>query len=336
MREADIAERENWARHHVPLAAALVTLFCVLDIVLGPFPPSPRPVPLHTDMATRPGLPPRPLTPLEIARRGNEEAVAFLGSLNKGGALRTYERARAAVVRIYAAEKSVKKRESDDERRTLHGFGSGVLVDGGRRLLTAGHVLDMLKEHPDAVVSVVMADGRERKCGLPAARGGIDGAPEGDWGLVELTDTPPEGCPSLPMRAAVKDSTVILLGYSSILGVDTKGMVWHAIEFCPAPLFPFAAVGTVRDPDLEGITITAGAETQGGASGGAIVDLEGNLVGIMVGGLRSRSGPGWSKTYTEGQESTAPIEFTPMEDKFSVGGTPVGVFRAFVEARSKR
>ena len=271
---------------------------------------------------------PRLLSPFDIARTGNDAAMAYLRTLDDGRALGRVEAARAAIVRFKATARNTERPELP-----CVAWSSGVLVNGGRHVLVAGHALDVVMSKPDPTFLVSMSDGFQRGGGILPVRGGVDGAPDGDWGVVELEGGPPEGCPSLPMRSAAAGSTVVLLGYSGGLGVDGEGRIRPADQLMEMPVYPLALVGKVRT-NLATVEIVAGTETNYGASGGAIVDLEGNLVGIMVAGLRSY--------WVDARDGSVPRPLIPEIDSLAgkdltvrlfLSYTPVGVFQEFLHRR---
>ncbi|HEU4395255.1 MAG TPA: serine protease [Planctomycetota bacterium] len=271
-----------------------------------------------------------------VAQLGNDAAIAFLRSLEDPRAIRAVEAARTAVVlfRVSAASKERPGR--------IENSGSGVLVNGGRSILIAGHVLEHFAELPDVQFSILMVDGRTRRGRVPAVRGGTDGAPAGDWGLVDLDDPPPTGCPSLSMRDAVEGATVVLLGYSGELGVSGRGVVSLADPIARDPMYPLTFVGRVTDVRFGLAELLAGSQPLGGSSGGAVVDLAGNLVGVMTNTFE-RSGTWRPLIRNEGDGRLENGKLDPhsrdragRREWFEFKGTPVGVFREFLERRWQR
>jgi len=260
--------------------------------------------------------------------------MVHLRTMAGGRALRAVEMARSAVVRFRVTARSVER------IGTLTDGGSGVLVDGGRHLLVAGHVLDSLAGKPDLKMEAFQGDGTRRQGKLPAVRGGEDGAPEGDWGLVELEGDPPEGCPSLRMGEMTPDSTVVMVGYSGSFGIDARGRALPAMELMESPLAPLVFVGRVTDARKGEIELVAGMGAAGGASGGAIINLEGDLVGLMV---STKSGWQVGEVIARGGGIIRPLNHErdmvtgkDFEVELGFTGTPVGVFREFLLRRWER
>jgi hypothetical protein len=190
---------------------------------------------------------------------------------------------------------------------------TGVLVDGGRHVLIAGHALDLIKEHPDARVEVATVFGDVIPGILPGIRGGVGGAPEGDWGCVALEGRPAVEIEWLPVADVRQGSTVVVLGYPGELGVDAKGTLrWDDPGSSP-PLAPLPLIGRLADAVSWRVDVVAGSQPIGGISGGAIVDLGGRLRAIQVSTSVQRN----SATNTESMWFT---------------GTPVTTFRKFLES----
>lgn len=316
--------------------ACLIVVAC-LDVILRPDAPPALPARTGPPGDAAPGIP-RVLSSFEIARIANEQARAHLGAIDGGRALRIVDSAGRAVVLFLATV-----RDTEWPRRPSS-YASGVLVNGGRHALVAGHSLDVVAEYLDPRISVSMFDGRLRRGKVPAVRGGAEGAPDGDWGLVELEGELPDGCPSLKMRSAVAGSTVVMLGYSEGLGVDERGRVYPAKDLFDAPLRPLAFVGKLIDAGSGKVEVVAGMLPAIGASGGAILDLEGYLVGVMASVNREWRmgefhGTDWSLTCPTKPDGTPVPLPVPLEDlrvRLEVTGTPVAVFREFIEKRWKR
>ncbi|HEU4395280.1 MAG TPA: serine protease [Planctomycetota bacterium] len=309
------------------MAAALAALVGGIYLALSPIPPLPR----HAEMrviTVPPAAPARVLTERDLARMANDAALAHLHSLDGGKAIEKVLAARTAVARF-----RVEARSKDGPDR-LRKSGCGVLVNGGRHLLVAGHVLDILEGFVDPEYRIVTAEGDTIRGKVPAVRGGVDGAPDGDWGLVELEGSPPEGCASLRMAAVEPGATVVLLAYSGGHGLHPDGQVYWTDGFDEAPLTPLSFVGTADESGSVKCRLVAGARTAGGASGGAIVDLGGNLVGVMVTSHHDLStGHAFKRRPVSELEPRSRIK---VDETMWFEGTPVGVFREWIERRWQR
>ena len=264
----------------------------------------------------------------EFARLANEAALAHLRAICSEREFRTLLAARTAVVRFRASANSV------DPPGRRHEWGSGVLVNGGRHVLVAGHALDANRGRAEPELTAITVEGDVLRCRSPAVRGGVDGAPEGDWGLAELEGPLPEGCSSLEMAAAAPDATVVMLGFSGCFGLHPDGQVYWSDQLEEAPLLPLAFVGTTNATGRGEIRVVAGARPKGGSSGGAIVDREGRLVAVMT-----DSHHRWSTGHAfkrKPESELEPRSRVNVEESASFSGTPVEVFREWVEARWTR
>ena len=318
---------EQWARRNAPWAAALAALVGGGYFALSPIPPLPR----HTRMkvvTVPPAAPARVVTDRDLARLANDAALAYLHSLDGGKAVERVLAARTAVVRFRAEARST------DPPGRIRDTGSGVLVNGGRHILVANHVLRAVDGHADPEFTAVTVEGDPIRGKYPAVRGGVDGAPEGDWALVELEGSPPEGCASLRLAAAEPGATVVLLGYSGSLGLHPDGQVYPTRGLDEATLLPLAFVGTADEKGSSEFRLVAGMRPAGGSSGGAIVDLKGNLVGVMVSTRDEWSAShAYKRTPRNELEPRSRVKF---DENAWFEGVPVGVFREWIEQRWKR
>jgi serine protease Do len=181
------------------------------------------------------------MVPAEVRELGAADDLDELGDLSQQ-VRRTYRRARPAVVAISAGG----------------GQGSGVIVSPDGLVLTAGHV----SGRPGRPVRVTLDSGRE-------VRGVVLGQiNDYDSGVVQITDEPtePGGFPFVPMGesdALIDGQWLIALGHPGGLQ-ENRPPVLRLGRLIVGGRFALRTDNTLV----------------GGDSGGPLLDLAGNVVGI--------------------------------------------------------
>ncbi len=156
-------------------------------------------------------------------------------------------------------------------------IASGVVVDAGRRLLTAGHSFEGAT---DALVVVTLPTGDTRPARLVEHR--YRPERDEDWAVLELLGAAAPSVAQGDHRRVRKGDLVFVLGYPDRIGVDAAGRV----AYCPGsgrvyrePLTLMAEVDSVRPLRL---IPRAGSIPIGGMSGGPVFDASGRLIGIFA------------------------------------------------------
>lgn len=169
--------------------------------------------------------------------------------------------------------------------------GSGFFVQGGRFVVTAGHVLESLAGDSAAEVVVTCTDGRTFHA-RPihrefSGRAGI-GA---DLGVLEIVDANEASMPSLSFGTATAGAIAAVLGYPSRIGIGSSGSVAGDDHVANNPLLPLVSVCRVRN--VEGRVVlepVAGCVPEGGASGGPVIDAQGNVIAVETSVSRTQAG----------------------------------------------
>lgn len=209
-------------------------------------------------------------TLLDYFDAGQQRALRYLGSLTPSP--RETYRLRdlsAACVRVSC--------ETDGGKAVV--FSSGVLVSGGRRVVTVAHGVGDPGDDTVAL-KVILTDGRS----LPArliSRSRPD-ARDQDWAVLELVSTEPLNLTSVPVGSAQPGSVAVILGYPERVGLGPDGHAAARLggpSMALDPLLFVARVPVTPSTELEPL---AGAVPLSGASGSPVFDEHGNLVGVLV------------------------------------------------------
>lgn len=145
--------------------------------------------------------------------------------------------------------------------------GSGIVLEGGRRIVTNRHVIDGQRE-----IAVRNGSGHVRMARV------VRTAPEDDLALLEI-DTPFPDAPALPLARLADPApgrAAVVLGYPliGILGDEQPALTEGIVA---------KTAGLANDPKTFQIT----AKINRGNSGGPVFDRQGRLIGIAVGKLDS-------------------------------------------------
>ncbi len=161
--------------------------------------------------------------------------------------------------------------------------GSGVIVAGGRYVLTAGHALDTDKV---LAIRVILNDGRALAATAVKKDYEVFNSTGRDWAVLKLGDDRPDDLVSLKLGDAEKGAPVIALGYPDQIGTDEDGRIAYSRD---APLAPLLFPAHVTETAPLALSPAAGAVPLGGISGGPVINAAGEVVGIFVSVSKTRT-----------------------------------------------
>lgn len=171
---------------------------------------------------------------------------------------------------------------------------TGVLVDGGRKILTAGHSFEGSGE---ITIVATYLDGTRRAAHVLERQYDRFGTSEQDWAVLEIVDPPAWPAARVSPERAQEGDMVIVLGYPDEIGIDNEGNVGYATAEDTArhqPLTTIAVVGRAAPVLLEP---WVGSIPTRGMSGAPVFDFQGRLVGIFVAVNATRVGPEVTHAY---------------------------------------
>ncbi|ANM29661.1 hypothetical protein ABI59_08825 [Acidobacteria bacterium Mor1] len=155
---------------------------------------------------------------------------------------------------------------------------SGVVLEGGRRLLTAGHAVKGLDEFE---ATVTLPGGTRRDVKLIQAQYDRFGGANRDWAILEVSGPPLRGVPAIRPARAREGELAIVAGYPDHIGVDATGRAAWAGENS-SYLAPIVTLATVERADPLLLSPEAGAIPTPGMSGAPVFNAAGELIGVFV------------------------------------------------------
>jgi S1-C subfamily serine protease len=148
--------------------------------------------------------------------------------------------------------------------------GTGIILNDGS-ILTADHVLTESVNGSNIEVVVTHTDGQVNSATV-LQQG------EKDWARLKLDA---ELQSPIRMAKPVSGETVVFFGYPAQLGIDDKGEVCSFNKNEPASLLPMLVIAAVEDCETMLLKPLAGFPPVGGMSGGPILNLKGEVVGVQ-------------------------------------------------------
>lgn len=171
---------------------------------------------------------------------------------------------------------------------------SGVVLEGGRRLLTAGHAVQGLDEFE---ATVTLPGGTRREVRLIQSQYDRFGGANRDWAILEVAGPPLRGVPAIRPARAVEGELAIVAGYPDHIGVDASGRAAWAGGAEGSYLAPIVTLARVERVDPLSLSPRAGAIPTPGMSGAPVFNASGELIGVFVSIGRRTSEREVSHTY---------------------------------------
>jgi S1-C subfamily serine protease len=217
----------------------------------------------------------RVLTLLDYFEQGRLAVDAFLLESPQGSPsdlASIFERAKQTCVRV-----EVRIGEDEDRYQSLS--ASGVLIDDGRRVLTAGHVVESAEA---GEVLIHLLDGATRRARIGGSRYEVYGGADQDWAVLEIAGPRVDSFPHAELAAPRLGELSIVLGYPDQIGLDSRGRVSFGSGSPGQFLAPLATMAVVdRERPLR-LAPTAGAVPTSGMSGAPVFDSQGRVIGIFA------------------------------------------------------
>ncbi|MEQ8762483.1 MAG: serine protease [Planctomycetota bacterium] len=166
--------------------------------------------------------------------------------------------------------------------------GSAVLVRGSASkcfVATAGHSFSGVSSED---VTLTLRDGSDVDAAMISSSFAEFDSSSRDWAVLAVSEGSSD-LPALTTHEPVPGELAFVLSYPNEMGVNEAGQVVYGHAYASSPLAPIVTVARVRDDSPLALDPIAGSLAMGGASGGAIVNRKGELIGILT-------GSGWAAT----------------------------------------
>ena len=154
-----------------------------------------------------------------------------------------------------------------------------MLIDRGRRVLTAGHIVEDLQGHG---VTVTLSTGETRRARAVQYFYEPLGESGSDWAILDIIGSSFRDVPDVEFSEADPGDLAIMLGYPDQIGINAVGNVAFPTGGEGETHYPLTTLGTVDDENEITLVPRAGAIPTGGMSGGPVFDSRGRLLGTLI------------------------------------------------------
>ena len=215
------------------------------------------------------------IDPNSIYEQGNALSLEYLQKKSPRF-LRVLKKALPWIVRIEAQHSFKKKGFTSNH-------GTGIILKGGK-VITAFHIFtnNIPANNEKIKVQLTLTDGR-----VFSAR--IMQHGHRDWAMLQINNPQDLTQSPIVLSTPKKDETTIFLGYPAQLGIDNHGKIQSFYKqdkinkIATSRLNPTTVVASISDPKIMTLKPIAGFPAVGGMSGGPILNIKGEVVGVQVG-----------------------------------------------------
>ncbi len=223
------------------------------------------------------------LTIIDYYQAGGELADRYLAEfdgINAGNIDSIIASAQRACVRITI--KWDYRRENGTETYTV-GQGTGVLIEGGRYILSVGHNFSRALNTEHRIAAILM-NGTNLEVELLRStydQATLDGE---DWAVLKNLSYK-LGQPYVKFTDPVVGEKSVIMGYPNNIGIDREGNYIYRHDL-PQYLAPVKSVWEITSLNPFRLYPVAGGAILEGFSGGPILNFEGEVIGVLSGSVR--------------------------------------------------
>lgn len=174
------------------------------------------------------------------------------------------------------------KKENGSEYYTT-GQGSGVLIEGGKYILSVGHNFSKVLDTKHRITAITL-DGKSLDVELLRANYEKLQMAGEDWAILKNLDYE-YGLPWVRFGEPKVGEEAVILGYPNNIGIDQQGRYVYRHEL-PQYLAPVRSVWEITSLEPYRLYPVAGSAILEGFSGGPILNFKGEVIGVLTGSVR--------------------------------------------------